>query len=273
MTQVEGVKQITSTRAPGQRRITVELDMSRNVDLALQDVQAQGRARRSAGCRGTSIRPSSPSRTPTTSRSCGRRVRARSRGRCSRLRALPGEGAAADGARRRRVTLGGSLERNVRIWLDAQKLDAQRAHRHRHHRRAPARARRAARRPLETGGPRVNVRLLGEALDLETLRKLVVREEQRPRRSTSRTWRSSRTASRTCAASRASTASPRRRWASSSSAAPTPSPWPQAVRAELAEIQKTLPEGMKVEHPLRLHPVHRGVGPRDRVRAAARGAS
>src|SRR4051812_31347057 len=37
--QVEGVKSLTSTARQGSASITVELDLSRNVDLALQDVQ------------------------------------------------------------------------------------------------------------------------------------------------------------------------------------------------------------------------------------------
>ena len=58
---------------------------------------------------------------------------------------------------------------------------------------------------------------------------------------------------------------------------------PQAARLErrrgrarregrrIAEIQKTLPEGMELGDQLRLHAVHRGVGARDPVRAAALG--
>ena len=39
--QVEGVRQITSQARQGSARITAVFDMSRNVDLALQDVQAK----------------------------------------------------------------------------------------------------------------------------------------------------------------------------------------------------------------------------------------
>ena len=41
VTQVEGVKSITSTARQGGGSITVELDLSRSVDLALQDVQTK----------------------------------------------------------------------------------------------------------------------------------------------------------------------------------------------------------------------------------------
>ncbi|MGZ3461611.1 MAG: efflux RND transporter permease subunit, partial [Archangium sp.] len=39
--QVEGVTAVTSSARQGSASITVELDLSRNVDLALQDVQAK----------------------------------------------------------------------------------------------------------------------------------------------------------------------------------------------------------------------------------------
>src|SRR5690349_7519237 len=41
VTQVEGVTAINSTARQGGGNITVELDLSRNVDLALQDVQTK----------------------------------------------------------------------------------------------------------------------------------------------------------------------------------------------------------------------------------------
>ena len=73
------------------------------------------------------------------------------------------------------ITLGGYLDRNVRIWLDAARLDATRRRRQRRHRR------RSAREHVELpagrsrpGAAQINVRVLGEALDLEELRKLVV---------------------------------------------------------------------------------------------------
>ena len=41
LTQVEGVRSITSTSRQGAASITVELNLERDVDLALQDVQAR----------------------------------------------------------------------------------------------------------------------------------------------------------------------------------------------------------------------------------------
>ncbi|MCL4837553.1 MAG: efflux RND transporter permease subunit, partial [Thermoanaerobaculia bacterium] len=71
---------------------------------------------------------------------------------------------------------GGAIERNVRIWLDASRLDEKGltvvdviAALQREHVELPAGR-------LETSGREVNVRVLGEALDLDTLRRIVVRE-------------------------------------------------------------------------------------------------
>ena len=51
ISQVEGVKQISSQARAGSARVTVTFDMSRNVDLALQDVQARvAAAQRSLAC-------------------------------------------------------------------------------------------------------------------------------------------------------------------------------------------------------------------------------
>jgi multidrug efflux pump len=74
------------------------------------------------------------------------------------------------------VMMGGSLERNVRIWVDAGRLEARGLTvedlvlaLRREHVELPAGR-------IETEGREVNVRVMGEALDLETLRRLVVRE-------------------------------------------------------------------------------------------------
>ena len=98
------------------------------------------------------------------------------------------------------------------------------------------------------------MRVLGEALDLDTLRGIVVSERRRRARSTWRTWPWSRTASRTCAGARASTASRRRAWASASSAAPTRWRWPTAVSAGIdGRSARPCREGMELRHQLRLH--------------------
>ncbi|MCY1023504.1 efflux RND transporter permease subunit [Pyxidicoccus sp. MSG2] len=178
VTQVEGVKSITSNARQGGASITVELDLSRNVDLALQDVQAKvSQAQRSLP---REIDPPVISKTnpedqpimwagvsgPFSQQAVSDFARYRVK---ERLQTVPGVG---------EVQLGGSLERNVRIWVDAQKLDARGltvtdviAALQREHVELPAGR-------IETEGREVNVRVMGEALDLDTLRGLVVREAE-----------------------------------------------------------------------------------------------
>jgi hydrophobe/amphiphile efflux-1 (HAE1) family protein len=178
VTQVEGVKSITSTARQGGGSITVELDLSRNVDLALQDVQtkvsqAQRLLPRDADPPVISkqnpedqpimwVGLSGPFAPQVLSDYARYRIK-------EKLQTVEGVG---------EVMVGGALERNVRIWVDAEKLDAKgltvtdviNALR-REHVELPAGR-------IETEGREVNVRVMGEALDLETLRNLVVREQE-----------------------------------------------------------------------------------------------
>jgi multidrug efflux pump len=177
VTQVEGVKSITSTARQGGGSITVELDLSRNVDLALQDVQtkvsqAQMRLPRDADPPVISktnpedqpimwVGLSGPYAPQVLSDYARYRIK-------EKLQTVEGVG---------EVMVGGALERNVRIWVDAEKLDAKGltvtdviSALQREHVELPAGR-------IETEGREVNVRVMGEALDLETLRGLVVREQ------------------------------------------------------------------------------------------------
>jgi multidrug efflux pump len=175
--QVEGVKSITSNARQGSGSITVELDLSRNVDLALQDVQTKvSQAQRLLP---RDVDPPVISKTnpedqpimwiglsgPFSPQILSDYARY---GVKERLQTVEGVG---------EVTLGGALERNVRIWVDAQKLDGKGltvtdiiAALNREHVELPAGR-------IETEGREVNVRVMGEALDLETLRHIVVREQ------------------------------------------------------------------------------------------------
>ncbi len=174
--QVEGVKDITSSARQGGGSITVELDLSRNVDLALQDVQAkvsQAQRQLPRDIDPPVISKSNPEDSPI--------IQVGVSGPYSQqfisdfakyrvkevLQTVPGVG---------EVSLGGSLERNVRIWVDAGKLDARGltvtdviGALQREHVELPAGR-------IETEGREINVRVMGEALDLETLRHVVVRE-------------------------------------------------------------------------------------------------
>lgn len=176
LVQVEGVKSITSTSRQGSASITVELDLSRNVDLALQDVQAkvsQAQQRLPRDIDPPIISKSNPEDQPimwvavsgpypraTVSDYARYRVK-------EKLQTVPGVG---------EIILGGYLERNIRIWLDAQKLDARGLTAadvigalRREHVELPAGR-------IEAEGREIDVRVLGEAFDLSTLRRIVVRK-------------------------------------------------------------------------------------------------
>jgi hydrophobe/amphiphile efflux-1 (HAE1) family protein len=174
LTQVEDVTTIRSTSRLGRASITIELDISRNIDAAFQDVQAK--VAQTLRHLPTDIDPPTVSKqnlddspilmlalTGTASRqalSDFARYRVK-----ERLQTVTGVG---------EIALGGWLDRNIRIWVDAAKLDAHgvtvaelTAALQRQHVELPA-------GQLIAGGRETDVRILGEALDLTTLRHLVV---------------------------------------------------------------------------------------------------
>jgi multidrug efflux pump len=245
VTQVEGVKSITSNARQGGASITVELDLSRNVDLALQDVQTRvSQAQRSLP---RDIDPPVVSKTnpedqpimwagvsgPFAQQVVSDFARYRVK---ERLQTVPGVG---------EVQLGGSLERNVRIWVDAQKLDSRGltvtdviAALQREHVELPAGR-------IETEGREVNVRVMGEALDLETLRGLVVREQNgqpvylRDVALIEDGFEDIRRLTRVNGQPAQGLGVRKQRGANAVAVA-------QAVREELTKIQKEAPEGMEV---------------------------
>ncbi len=175
--QVEGVRSVESSARQGGANITVELDLKRNVDVALQDVQtrvAQAQRRLPRDLDPPVVSKSNPEDNPIMwvglSGPFSRQVLAdfaRFRVKAA-MQTVAGVG---------EVVVGGSLERNIRIWIDANKLDE--------HRLTVGDVRNALLRQhvelpagqLEAPGREVSVRVLGEAFDLETLRRIVVREE------------------------------------------------------------------------------------------------
>jgi multidrug efflux pump len=174
--QVEGIRTITSSSRQGSANITVEIELSRDVDLALQDVQAkvsQAARRLPRDMDPPIISKSNPEDQPIMMVRLGgpypQRVLSDNvrYGLKEKLQTIPGIG---------EISLMGTLDRNVRIWLDAARLDEKGltvrdtiSALQREHIELPAGR-------LETPGREINVRVLGEALDLDTLRKIVVRE-------------------------------------------------------------------------------------------------
>lgn len=175
MAQVEGIQEISSTARQGAARITALFDISRNVDLALQDVQAkvaQAQRQLPREVPAATVSKSNPDDTPILTVGVSGPFSRQLLSDVARyqvqekLQTVAGVG---------QITLNGSLNRNVRIWLDASRLaeksvvatDVIEAIR-REHVEVPG-------GQLDAGGRQLNVRLLGEAFDLEALRKLVVR--------------------------------------------------------------------------------------------------
>jgi multidrug efflux pump len=175
--QVQGVRNVTSNSRQGGGNITVELDLSRNVDLALQDVQT--RVAQAQRLLPRDIEPPVVSKTnpedqpimwiglagPYSPQMLADVARYRVK---ERLQTVPGVG---------EIQVG-SVQRNVRIWIDSDKLDERRVTVAdvlgaigNEHVELPAGR-------LETSGREVNVRVLGEAFNLEEFRRLVVTNVQ-----------------------------------------------------------------------------------------------
>ena len=174
VTSVEGVKQISSTSRQGSANITIEFELSRNIDSALQDVQtrvAQAGRRLPRDIDPPVITKNNPedqpimwlslsgTRSPTFMADYVRNVIR------PQLQTIQGVG---------EVFIGGYRERNIRVWFDASRMEAQGltvqdviGAIQREHLEMPAGR-------IETPQREMNVRAEGEALDLEAFRDLVV---------------------------------------------------------------------------------------------------
>ena len=171
---VEGVREVSSTSRQGQASVTIEFELSRPIDAALQDVQtrvAQAARRLPRELDPPIITKTNPEdqpilwlslsgdRTPTFLADYVRNVLR------PQFQTVPGVG---------EIGMGGFRERNVRIWYDAPRLEAfgltvldvnQAVERE--HLEVPAGR-------IETPAREMNVRAEGEAIDLESFRRLVV---------------------------------------------------------------------------------------------------
>jgi hydrophobe/amphiphile efflux-1 (HAE1) family protein len=178
VTSIEGVKQISSTSRQGSANVTVEFDLKRDIDAALQDVQtkvAQAARRLPREIDPPIITKTNPedqpiirlslsgSRPPSFMADYARNVLT------PQFQTIEGVG---------EVSLGGFRERNLRVWFDAGKLEAQgitvqdvvRAIQ-REHLEVPAGR-------IEAPEREMNVRAVGEAIDVEAFRELVVAFKQ-----------------------------------------------------------------------------------------------
>ncbi len=174
VTSIEGIKEITSTSRQGSANITVEFELNRNIDVALQDVQArvaQAQRRLPREVDPPGISKSNPEDRPllwvglsgnrpaTVLADYARNVLR------PQLQTIPGVG---------EIDFMGFRERNVRVWYDATRLEAQgltvqdviRAI-GREHLEMPAGR-------IEGVGRELNVRAEGEAIDIEAFGGLVI---------------------------------------------------------------------------------------------------
>jgi len=176
LVQVEGIRTISSFSRQSSAFITLEFELSRKVDLAMQDVQAvvsQTARRLPRDIDPPVISKSNPEDQPIMMLSLAGPFPQRvlsdyvQYSLKEKLQTVPGVG---------EIMVMGVQSRNVRIWLDATKLDENGLTvkdiilaLQREHVELPAGR-------LETQGREINVRVLGEAIDLETLRHIVIRE-------------------------------------------------------------------------------------------------
>jgi hydrophobe/amphiphile efflux-1 (HAE1) family protein len=173
-TTVEGIKDISSTSRQGAATVTVEFELGRDVDAALQDVQAkiaQAQRRLPADLEPPVVNKSNPEDDPilwvavTGPRNPQELSDLARYTLKEQIQTVPGVG---------EIQMGGFRERSLRVWLDAERMDAfgvtagdvLQALR-REHVEVPAGR-------IESGSREVNVRMRGEAIDVEGFANLIV---------------------------------------------------------------------------------------------------
>ena len=174
VTSIQGVRDISSSTRQGQATITIEFDLERNIDVALQEVQtkiAQAQLRLPKELDPPVVLKVNPQDQPImwigVSGDLPRRelmeyVQDQLK---DRFQTINGVG---------EVVLGGFLEPNLRVWVDAEKLTAQQltikdvmdAIQHEHVETPAGR--------IETGAQEFNVRAMGEASTPEEFGQLVI---------------------------------------------------------------------------------------------------
>jgi len=174
---VEGIVDISSSSQQGRATVTLEFEVGRDIDAALQETQtriAQAQRRLPRALDPPVITKSNPEdqpilwaavtglRPPQELAETARRIR-------ERLQTVPGVG---------EIILGGYRERSLRVWLDAVRMDARNVTAQdviraleRQHVELPAGR-------FESADRELNVRLRGEARGVADFRTLVVAERE-----------------------------------------------------------------------------------------------
>ena len=175
---IQGIKNISSSCRQGSANVTIEFDLNRDIDVAIQDVQArlaQAARRLPADMDPAVISKQNPEDQPImfvalvgprSPQVLSDIVRNQVK---DRLQTVPGSGEISLG--------GGFLERNVRIWLDSRRLEAYQISAdqviealQREHVEVPAGR-------IEGANKEINVRSEGEALSLEDFRRIILRTD------------------------------------------------------------------------------------------------
>jgi len=180
MSQVTGVLSLTGQARTGSGRVTATFDLSRNIDLALQDTQAKiAQIQRSLpqSALAPIVSKSNPDDQPIMTVGISGPFSRQLLADVARyqvqdmLQTVPGVG---------QIQTMGYLDRNIRIWVDAGKLVATgttvtdvTAALQKQHVSMPG-------GQLDTGGLAFDVRVVGEVPDLPTMRNIVVRGGQTP---------------------------------------------------------------------------------------------
>jgi multidrug efflux pump len=175
MSQVTGVITMTSSAKVGTARVTATFDLSRNIDLALQDTQAkiaQTMRQLPTSAQVPVVSKSNPDDQPILTIGVSGPFSRQLLADVARyqvedmLETVPGVG---------QVQMMGYLDRNIRIWVDAEKLVATGttvtdviAAIGKQHISMPG-------GELDNGNLAFDVRVVGEAVDLATMRSLLVR--------------------------------------------------------------------------------------------------
>jgi multidrug efflux pump len=175
MSQVSGVLTLSSSAKTGSARVTATFDLSRNIDLALQDTQAKiAQVQRSlpASSQAPVVSKSNPDDQPIMTVGISGPFSRQLLADVARyqiqdmLETVPGVG---------QIQTMGYLDRNIRIWVDAEKLVATgttvtdvTSAVQKQHVTVPG-------GQMNTGGLAFDVRVVGEVPDLATMRNIVVR--------------------------------------------------------------------------------------------------
>jgi hydrophobe/amphiphile efflux-1 (HAE1) family protein len=176
LSQVTGVQTISSSARQGSARITATFDIARNIDLALQDTQAkiaQVQRQLPSEVQPPTVSKSNPDDQPIITVGVMGPFSRQLLADVARyqlqeqLQTVPGVG---------QVQMMGYLDRNVRVWVDANRLVATGTT------ITDITSALARQHVISSGGQMSNgqraldVRFLGEAADLETLRQIVIRK-------------------------------------------------------------------------------------------------